>query len=315
VRILITGATGFAGRHLTHYLAANQSDAELHGTTLRADAQAPLIQLHCLDLKDNQAVLELLRQLAPDQIFHLAAQASPRRSFADAWSTLENNIKSQLNIFEACLKSGQSPRILVVTSGEIYQASDYAIDETMPFNPTSPYGVSKIAQDMLALQFYQTHHLPIMRARPFNHMGPGQSEGFVAPDFAFQIARIEAGMQAPVLEVGNLAARRDFTDVRDVVHAYHCIVEQGQPGDVYNIAAGMAHSIQTLLDTLLSFSTSEIDVRVDRSRFLPIDVPLKLGDAHKLRSATGWQPTFSFEQTLLDLLNDCRQRLSAQELS
>ncbi len=314
MRILITGATGFAGHHLTHYLIANQPGAELYGTTLNPDVHASDIQLQCLDLKNDQAVLDLLSAIEPDQIYHLAAQASPRASFMDAWGTLENNIRSQLNIFEACLKSNLAPRILVVSSGEIYEASDQAIDEAMPFNPTNPYGVSKIAQDMLALQFVSTHELPIMRARPFNHIGPGQSEGYVAPDFAFQIARIEAQMQAPVLEVGNLAAQRDFTDVRDVVRAYHLIIEKGQPGAVYNIAAGTAHSIQALLDTLLSFSTHKIDVQVDRNRFLPIDVPIKLGDAQKLRTETGWQPTYSFEQTLLDLLNDCRQRLSNQEL-
>jgi GDP-4-dehydro-6-deoxy-D-mannose reductase len=315
VRVLITGATGFVGRHLIQHLTHALPGIEVHGTTLHPEAALPAMQAHQLDLRDEQAVQNLLEQAQPDSIYHLAAQASPRRSFEAPWETLENNIRVQLNLILACLSLNIKPRLLVISSAEVYAAFDGPITEDTPFIPTSPYGVSKIAQDMLALQYYQSHRLPILRARPFNHIGPGQGQGFVAPDFAMQIARIEAGQQQPVLEVGNLAARRDFTDVRDVVRAYALIVERGQPGEVYNVASGSARSIQELLDTLLSHSTRQIEVRVNTARFLPIDVPVKQGDFSRLYHATGWQPAISFEQTLLDILNECRQRVNTSEVS
>lgn len=315
MRVLITGATGFAGRHLTRHLAGTMPGVEIHGTTMTPETVIPGLQLHQIDLRDDEAVRQLLEALQPQQIYHLAALASPRRSFEAPWETLENNIRAQLNLTLACLALDQKPRLLVVSSAEVYAAHDTPLTEETPFNPTNPYGVSKIAQDMLALQYSQSHRLPILRARPFNHIGPGQGEGYVAPDFAMQIARIEAGKQPSVLEVGNLSARRDFTDVRDVVRAYHLIAEQGQPGEVYNIASGSAHSIQELLDTLLGFSTHKIDVRVNPARFLPVDVPIKQGDASRLHRATGWQPTIPFEQTLLDILNECRQRVHTSEVS
>lgn len=312
MRILITGATGFAGRHLTAYLSTTLSEAELHGTSLtRVEHPAP-IQIHQIDLKDPSAVYDLLNTVMPDHIYHLAAQSSPHQSFGDPWGTLENNIRTQLNVLQSCLKISPEPRLLVVSSAEIYRADDAPIREDNPFEPTSPYGVSKITQDMLALQYFQTHRLPILRARPFNHIGPGQDERFVVADFAMQIARVEAGERPAVLEVGNLAARRDFTDVRDVVRAYHLIMERGRPGEVYNIASGVARSIQDILNYLLSLSTSQIDVRVDPARFRPVDPAVKRGDTTRLRQATGWEPQIALEQTILDILNECRQRVLAR---
>lgn len=315
MRVLITGATGFVGRHLIHYLADTIPGVEIYGTAFTPETTSLPVSIHSLDLRDEEAVRRLLEQVQPDQIYHLAALASPRRSFDHPWETLENNIRAQLNLTLACLYHSITPRLLVISSAEVYAPLAVPLNEETPFNPTNPYGVSKIAQDMLGLQYYQSHHLPILRARPFNHIGPGQGLGFVAPDFAMQIARIEAGQQQPVLEVGNLAARRDFTDVRDVVRAYHLIIEQGQPGEVYNVASGSARSIQELLDTLLSLSSTRIEVRINPARFMPIDVPVKQGDASRLYQATGWEPVISFEQTLQDILNECRQRVNTSETS
>lgn len=314
VRVLITGIGGFVGGHLARHLQATSPDVTIHGTVLFR-GQAALdnaIVCHALNLNDAQALSELVAAIRPDHVYHLAAQASPRRSFAEPWETLENNIHAQLNLILACLTLNPPPRLLIVSSAEIYgpvQADQLPVTETAPFCPTSPYGVSKVAQDMLGLQYFLSHRLPVIRARPFNHFGPGQSEGFVAPDFAMQIARIEAGLQEPVIRVGNLSARRDFTDVRDVVRAYRLLMERGTPGEAYNIASGQARSIQTLLDGLLRHSTAAIEVKTDPERLLPIDAPVIQGDASRLRQATGWEPAIPFEDTLLDILNDCRARV------
>lgn len=311
MRILITGVGGFVGKHLAQHLLDTAPDSELHGTVLH-DSETPFstIRYHSLDLQDEGAVRSLISELQPQQIYHLAAQASPRRSFEIPWETLQNNIRAQLNVLLGCIAAQIKPHILITSSAEIYgPVDDTPLREDTALRPTNPYAVSKIAQDMLGLQYYLSHKLPIVRARPFNHIGPGQSEGFVAVDFSMQIARIEAGQQPPVMRVGNLAAKRDFSDVRDVVQAYGLLIERGKVGEAYNIASGEAHSIQSVLDTLLSHSSETIDVQTDPARMMPIDNPVILGDARKLRTETGWTPNIPFEATLLDVLNDCRARV------
>ena len=313
MRVLITGAGGFVGNHLAAHLAQAQKNAQLFGTTLfESESVHPAISVNRLiDLKDYAQARELLAECRPDAIYHLAAQAFVPRSFEDPWETLENNILAQLNITRACLDLKLRPRILIVSSAEIYgevSADQLPLDEDSAIRPTNPYSVSKVAQDMLALQYYLSHDLSIMRARPFNHIGPGQNGRFVAPAFAMQIASIEEGQREAVINVGNLTAKRDFTDVRDIVRAYRLIVEKGQPGEAYNVASGLAYSIGQLLDILLGLSEIDIDVRVDPARLRPVDVPEIRGDSGKLRRDTGWQPSLSFEQTLQDVLRDCRRR-------
>jgi GDP-4-dehydro-6-deoxy-D-mannose reductase len=313
LRILITGASGFAGRHLTQHLLAAVPDVEIYGTTLFPIQDTDHKVTFCkLDLRDDQQVNELIADIHPDAIYHLAAQASVPRSFDAPWETMENNIRAQLNLIEACRREQIRPRILIVSSAEIYDpthAGAAPITEDTPLRPTSPYGVSKVTQDFLALQYHLSYDLPILRARPFNHIGPGQNEDFVAPAFAMQIARIEVGQQPPILHVGDLSAARDFTDVRDIVRAYHLIVEQGTPGEVYNICSGRARSIQSLLDHLLSLSKAEISVEVDPDRLRPTSIPVLRGDCARLQAATGWKPQIPFEQSLSDILDDCRQQV------
>jgi len=316
VRILITGVGGFVGRHLFNTLSTQYPDAFLHGTALEQPSQkiGGGLQYHVVDLKNYAQIYELIAEIQPDHIYHLAAQSSPRKSFAIPWETLENNIKAQLNIIQACLALRLQPRILIISSAEIYgpvRPDQQPINEDAPLRPTNPYGVSKVAQDMLGLQYYLSHRLPILRVRPFNHFGPGQSEGFVATDFAVQIARIEMGLQENVIEVGNLTAERDFTDVRDVVRAYALIMEHGQPGEVYNVASGKPYSIQYLLDVLLKYSAANIQIRVDPARMLPVDVPIVRGDVSRLQALCNWQPTIPFETTVLDVLDDWRVRVQS----
>ncbi|RMG85361.1 MAG: SDR family oxidoreductase [Chloroflexi bacterium] len=317
MRILITGAGGFVGQHLVHHLRDIYPDAELYGTVLQQPAtpHSEYVDCHELDLKNEEATFALIKKLQPDCIYHLAAQAFVPRSFEDPWETLENNIRAQLNVILGCLKANIRPRMLIISSAEIYgavQPDELPLSEAAPLRPSSPYSVSKIAQDMLGLQYHISHEFPIMRARPFNHFGPGQSERFVAPAFAIQIARIEAGLQEPIIYVGNLAPQRDFTDVRDIVRAYRLIMDKGTSGEAYNIASGKTYSAQDILDVLFQYTDVEIEVRVDESRLRPVDIPIIQGDATRLQATTGWQPEIPFEQTLKDVLEDCRQRVKQE---
>jgi len=318
VDILITGAGGFVGGHLIAHLAA-LGGARLHAAVLQAPDDASAWTLPAIpypvDLRDAAAVRALIERVRPEWVFHLAALADVGKSFEQPWTTLENNIRAQVNLLEALRALAPEARTLIVSSAEIYGAAGGAtapLDEDTPFAPANPYSVSKVAQDMLGLEYFLAHGMPVLRARPFNHIGPGQARGFVAADFASQIAAIEAGLREPVLYVGNLEAERDFTDVRDVVRAYRLIAAQGEPGAVYNVCRGEAHSIQCLLDALLSYSTAKIEVQPDPARLRPVDVPRRVGDASRLHDQTGWQPEIPFEQTLLDILTDWRRRIWPQ---
>lgn len=314
MRVLITGAGGFVGHHLSAHIGSVQPEARMIGTTLfpNESVHRAVSDERRIDLKDYAKVRSLLAECRPDAIYHLAAQAFVPRSFEDPWETLENNIRAQLNIITACLELEIQPRMLIVSSAEIYGAvkpDQLPLSEDTAIRPTNPYSVSKVAQDMLGLQYYLSHGLPIMRARPFNHIGPGQNDRFVAPAFAKQIAAIEAGKSDAVIKVGNLEAKRDFTDVRDIARAYHLIVDTGAAGEAYNIASGLAHSIRQLLDKLLCLTDIEIEIRVDPARLRPVDVPEIRGASCKLRRDTGWRPEYTFDATLRDVLDDCRQRL------
>jgi len=312
VRILVTGAGGFVGKYLTAYLRSQLPDVDLHGTVYQAidKVSDPDWTAHELDLRDPAAVDALIADVRPDHIYHLAGQAFVPRSFEDPWETLEINIRSQLNLITACIARDLRPRMLITASAEVYSTSaGMPITEATPLEPSSPYSVSKVTQDLLGLQYFLSHQFPILRVRAFNHIGPGQSDRFVAPAFAIQIAQIEQGQQEPVMSVGDLSAYRDFTDVRDIVRAYYLLMEHGQPGEAYNVASGKTRSVQFLLDILLSFSDVSIQVKTDVNRLRPNRVPILEGDITRLQQATGWQPTITFEQTLLDILQDCRQRV------
>jgi GDP-4-dehydro-6-deoxy-D-mannose reductase len=313
LRILITGARGFAGRHLVHHLRECQPDAEIHGTTLEPEFDLD-ITLHHIDLRNPSAVHDMIGQVRPDHIYHLAAQADVKASFADPWGTLETNIRSELNLFEGCVAHNLRPRILIVSTGELYAnatVSDHPADESTPPRPTSPYSVSKLSQELLGLQYHLSRQFPVIIVRPFNQFGPGQREGFVAPDFAMQIARIERGYQPPVIKVGNLETRRDFSDVRDVARAKRLLMAAGKPGEYYNVASGVTHRIGDILEQLLAESKVPITVEQDAARMRPANVPITWGNASKLRELTGWKPEIPFAQSLRDILNDCRARIQS----
>jgi len=307
------------GSHLAEYLVAH-TDWQIAGTVYGSDQNIQAIR-HQLDifpaeLSHLPVVEYILDRARPDIVFHLAAMAVTGRSWKDPAATLHTNISMQANILQAVVNLKLQSRIIVVGSSEEYGAASSkgaavdAIAEETPFAPTNPYAVSKVAQDMLGLQYHLSHGLDTVRVRPFNHIGPRQGQGFVVPDFCSQIARIEAGQRPAVIKVGNLAAQRDFTDVRDVVRAYHLLALHGQSGEVYNVGSGQARAIQEILDYLVSQSTVLIRVEPDPERLRPSDIPRIVCDYGKLRSCTGWEPCIPFEQSLQDSLQDWRAKTS-----
>jgi len=311
-KILITGATGFVGRHLVDHLVPDSGNT-LFGTSFSKSAVANLgenqkkIQLLEADLRNESEVYELVEKIKPDIIYHLAAFTSAADSFKSPKETVLNNIAGQINIFEAMRKSELlNSKTLVVASAEVYgsiKKEDLPMDEGTSLNPTNPYAVSKLTQDFLGRQYYLSYGLKAVRVRPFNHVGPGQAPNFVISSFAQKIVEIEKGIRGPVLPVGNLEAKRDFTDVRDVVKAYSLLMEKGEFGEVYNIGSGTSYKISEILDMLLSFSSAKITVEVDRTLFRPIDDPELICDPSKINKLTGWKAEIPIEKTLKDTLD------------
>ena len=317
MKVLVTGVTGFAGSHLVDFILAKKPGTEITGIqrwrsrTENIEHFSDKIRLVECDLRDASSVRDVLDAERPEWIFHLAAQSFVPTSWTAPTESLVTNIIGQLNIFEAVKKLGIKPRIQLACSSEEYGLvleDELPIRETNPLRPLSPYAVSKVGQDMLGYQYWMSFRIPVVRTRGFNHEGPRRGPVFVCSDFAKQIADIEKGRRPPVVRVGNLDARRDFTDVRDVVRAYWLALEKGEPGEVYNIASGKCWTIRAMLDFLLGQSTAKIKVESDPARMRPSDVPVLLGDATKFRDRTGWVPEIPFEQTMTDLLAYWRER-------
>lgn len=319
MRILLTGIAGFAGSFLAEYLVHEQA-VELHGIVHRHDRRIQhllnQVVLHRGDLRNALWVSDVVQEVQPDIVLHLAAWSDVGGSWQQPWTTYELNIQCQLNLLESLVRWRPDCRTLIVSSNEVYglvRPTDLPIDEETPLRPNSPYGVSKVAQDMMAYQYWNSHRLPVIRARSFNHLGPGQSDDFAASAFARQIAEIEAGLREPVVRVGNLSAQRDFTDARDVVRAYWLLATRGAAGECYNVGSGQPRSIQWLLDTLLSLTTAPVHIEVDPQRLRPSDVPNSYCDNRKLIAATGWQPQIDLRDTLHDLLDNWREQLRRRD--
>jgi GDP-4-dehydro-6-deoxy-D-mannose reductase len=318
MRVLITGITGFAGSHLAEYILTNHADAVVFGTVRwrsRMDNIAQIqdkVRLIEADLKDMVSLRAVLAESRPDRIFHLAAQSFVPTSWTCPSETFAINAIGEINLFEAVRALDLKPRIQVAGSSEEYGqvfSNEIPMKETNPLRPLSPYAVSKVAQDLLAFQYYKSYGLRTVRTRGFNHTGPRRGDVFVTSSFAKQIAEIEKKKRPPIIYVGNLEAKRDFTDVRDMVRAYWLALEKGVEGEVYNIGRGQAFSMQEVLDLLMSLSRAKMEVKVDPARLRPSDVPVLLSDSTKFVSLTGWRPMIPFKQTIVDLLNYWRERV------
>ena len=305
---LVTGATGFAGSHLVDRLLQSHDDviAWSHRSGRPAEAGDSRVRWQSVDVLDRIAIEGALDASRPQVIYHLAGLPHVAESWNDAGRALKVNVLGTYHLLEAVRTVVPAATVIVAGSALVYKPSSDALSEDAPLGPADPYGVSKLAQEMLA----ERASTPVIRTRPFNHAGPRQSDAFVTSSFARQIAEIEAGGREPVLRVGNLDARRDILDVRDTARAYERLAAGGQPGRVYNICAGTAHRVGDLLERLLSQARVRVSVQQDPSRLRPSDNPVVLGDPARIASETGWRPEISIDTTLADLLAWWRTQLA-----
>lgn len=283
-----------------------------HGTT-NIDPLRPRLRLYQGDLLEAGATVAILEETRPDLLFHLAGQAAVPESWRDPATTLVNNILGQLHLLQGVLAVGIKPRILIVGSNEEYgllRPEELPVRESNPLRPANPYAVSKVAQDFMGYQYFLSHGLDCVRVRPFNHLGPRQGDAYVASSFARQVAEAEVGLREPVLRVGNLEARRDFTDVRDMVRAYYLALLRGEAGEVYNLGSGRDAAISSLLDFFLERSKMPLRVEQDNTRLRPADVPRSVCDFSKFKAATGWEPQIPLEVTLIDVLEYWRKEVA-----
>ncbi len=346
MRVLITGITGMAGSHLAEYLLGqgfevfgtyrwrsrmdNLEDMTACGRVNHVGDNGPIANVASLgrlvderirpadinlieaDLTDAVSMRRVVGAIRPDRIFHLAAQSFVPTSWNAPADTLETNIIGQVKLLEAVREAGIDPLIHIAGSSEEYgmvHPNEVPIKETNPLRPLSPYAVSKVAQEMLAFQYFYSYGLRCVVTRAFNHEGPRRGHVFVTSSMAKQIAAIEKGLQPPVIRVGDTSIQRDWTDVRDMVRAYHLVLEKGTPGQVYNIGRGETMTVQAMLDIILSLSEVPIKVEQDPARFRPSDVRLLHADCSKFKQETGWEPEIPFRQTLQDLLDYWRKRV------
>ena len=317
MRILLTGATGFAGGHLAEALLA-KPDVELLGVSSGGEWPSALrhldgrMPLRRCDLTGPEEFQTLLAEWRPEQILHLAGYAHAGRSFREADAAWKGNLDATRRLFDAVGRWGGSPRIVFVGSGLVYGAphvSSQACDECYPLGPESPYAASKAAADLLAYQCWRSTGLEIVRARPFNHIGPRQSSDFAVAHFARQIVEIERGRRPPIVETGNLDPCRDLTDVRDMVRGYVLLMEKARGGDVYNFGSGQACSMREVLDRLLALAGARCEVRPRQDLSRATETAVLRADAGKARRDLGWSPRYSLEQTLAEILAYWRHAL------
>ena len=324
--VLITGITGFVGSHLAEYVLAEHPDVKVVGLARWRSPKDNIegildkIQLVYGDLEDLPSLLALLSKERPDAIFHLAAQSYVDFSFISPITTLESNVIGTANLLEAVkslkTSSDYDPVIHICSSSEVYgqvKEDEVPIKESNTFRPASPYAVSKVGEDMLGQQYWLSWKIKTIRTRMFTHTGPRRGDVFAESNFAKQIAAIEAGVQPPVVKVGNLDSVRTFSDVRDAVRAYWMLVEKCTPGEVYNVGGVETMTVGEMLDKLIAMSkVKDIKVEIDQARLRPSDVTLQIPSIDKFQKETGWKPEIPFNVTLKDMLDYWREYYAKQ---
>ena len=318
-KILITGINGFAGSHLVDFIIENNIDVEIHGTIrLRSNLEnihhnIDNINLIECNILDSHNVEETIKKIQPDKIFHLAAQSFVPTSWRSPNDTLCTNVIGQSNLLESVRKFSKHSKILVAGSSEEYglvRPDETPITEEQPLRPLSPYAVSKVAQDMMAYQYFKSYDLHIVRTRAFNHSGPRRPDFFVDSSFAKQIVELKLGIKKGVLNHGNLDAIRDFTHVKDMVNGYWLALEYCEPGNVYNLNRGIGTKIQSVLDTLIEIADCNIQTELNSARMRPSDVPVLIGDNTKFKKLTNWELKYNIDDILLDTYEYWLKQLS-----
>lgn len=312
MKALIIGGGGFVGPYLVEHLAKDLGCEVTVTKTEREVLSFSDATIENLDILDVEQIVSLLQKIRPDYIFHLAAQSSVSVSWKNPGLTIDVNIKGSVNVLDAVRKLDYKPRVLLIGSGEEYghiREGECPIVEDNALRPGNIYAATKSCQNMIGRIYSEAYDMDVMMVRAFNHIGPNQTPLFVVADFCKQVAEIEKGLREPVMYVGNLSAKRDFTDVRDVVKAYGLLVQKGQKGETYNVGRGNAISIRELLDKILALSTKSIEVKVDTEKLRPVDVPIIEPDVTKINEATGWMPEISLDTTLKETLEYWRKQV------
>lgn len=308
MKALITGVNGFVGGYLSDYLISQ--GFEVYGTKLSNEPVnaylSSQVKIFDIDITFEEQVNNVINSVQPDFIYHLAAQSSVALSWKKPQLTMLININGTINILEAVRQANLKTRILLIGSSEQYgiiKPEEVPVNEQHSLQPANPYAISKISQELMAQQYIKSYGMDILLVRAFNHIGPRQTPAFVVADFAKRIAEMEKGKLPPSLLVGNLEAKRDFTDVRDIVRAYYGIMQKGQKGEIYNVGSGQCYRVKEILEILLSMSELDITVETDPQRLRPSDMPIIQCDNTKLKNITAWYPQYSLRDTLKDVLD------------
>lgn len=310
---LIIGGAGFVGKYLIEHLAKDCGYDNIYATKLpHEEIRSDLCKVCDLDILNPQQIESVLKETTPDVIFHLSAQSSVKLSWENPQLTVDVNIKGSLNVLDSIRKLNVTPRVLLIGSGEEYgyiEQNEVPIKEDNKIRAGNIYAATKATQNMVGTIYAKAYDMDIVMVRAFNHIGAGQLPNFVVSDFCKQIAEIERGIKEPIMYVGNLSAKRDFTNVRDVVSAYSLLAEKGKKGETYNVGSGVAVSIQEILDVAITLSNVAIEVRQDPTKMRPLDVPIIVADTSKIYNHTGWQPKIALNSTILEVLEFWRNNI------
>jgi len=310
-RILITGGTGFVGKHLIQFLKPQSSSIAVLASG-GSSSPEPDVDYHEVDIRDRDAVRSVVGKVEPNKIYHLAGVSALDVSWSNPQLTYEVNVFGANNLFNAAMELPSPPRILNISTSQVYAPSSRPLNEDSSIRPDNPYAASKAMAELLTVGYRRHNTGGIVTARAFNHTGPGQPPSFVLPSIAKQFAEIEAGMKPPKLIVGNIEVKRDFTDIRDVVRAYRALLDRGKPGEIYNVCSGSATSLADIIQMFQSISTTKVTIAVEEARVRRDDVPHICGDRKKIQELTGWCPRISLHEMVASLIDYWRSRVASR---